>query len=417
MYTQLLEHLDNIFNPMLSAFRPGQGCSTILLKIAEDWRQALDHDFYLAAVLVDLSNAFDCLPHNLLLLKCKHYGLSENALKLVNSYLTGRNQCVKIGDKYSSFQEITKGIPQGSILGPLFFNIFINDIFEFVQHSDLYNYADDNTLSFKSKNPDTLVKTLENDSKNLIIWFSTNHMKANPEKFQAISFGKKTHKLNITFNLDGVNVKCEEEIKLLGVTFDFMLNFNSHIANICKKAARQLNVMKRIGRNINKLGRLTMYFSFIMSNLNYCPLTWHFTGETNTKKIEKLQERALRFIYDDNVSSYNCLLQRSGMPSLKVRRMRNVALEVFKILNKQGPSYLHDLVTIKNSSYNFRYTNCAEIPRPRTERYGKNSFRYSAAKLWNSLPDEFRQCSSYSQFSSLIGSWSTPECHCSACIG
>ena len=158
-----------------------------------------------------------------------------------------------------------------------------------------------------------------------------------------------------------------------------------------------------------------MYYSFIMSNLNYCPLTWHFTGVTNTNKIEKIQERALRFIYDDRVSSYHDLLQRSGLPSLKVRRMRSVALETYNILNKNGPSYLHDLVSFKHSKYNFRYTNCAELPRPRTEGYGRNSFRYSAAKLWNSLPDSFRQCSSYSQFKSLIGSWSGPECHCSAC--
>ena len=237
-------------------------------------------------------------------------------------------------------------------------------------------------------------------------------MKANPEKFQAIAFGKKTHKLNISFNLDGVNINCEDEVKLLGVTFVFMLNFNIHIANICKKAARQLNVMKRIGKHLNKLGRLTMYNSFIMSNLNYCPLTWHFTGETNTRKIEKLQERALRFIYDDYSSSYYVLLLYSGPPSLKVRRMRTVA---FKILNKQGPSYLHDLVTTKDSKYNFRYTNCVELPRPRTERYGKNSFRYSAAKVWNSLPDTFRQCSSYNQFKSLIDNLNEPQCYCSAC--
>ncbi len=284
-----------------------------------------------------------------------------------------------------------------------------------MSESDLYNYADDNTLSFKSKNPDTLVKTLENDSLKLIKWFNENHMKATPEKFQAIAFGRKTHNLQISFNLDGVNIKCDEEVKLLGVTFDFMLNFNTHIANICRKTARQLNVMKRIGRNINKLGRLTMYYSLIMSNLNYCPLTWHFTGETNTKKIEKLQERALRFIYDDNSMSYHDLLLVSGLPSLKVRRMRSVALETFKIFNKEGPSYLHDLVRFKDSKYNFRYTNCVEIPRPRTERYGRNSFRYSAASMWNSLPDTFRLCSSYTQFKSLIDQWNGLDCSCSAC--
>ena len=90
---------------------------------------------------------------------------------------------------------------------------------------------------------------------------------------------------------------------MLGVTFDLMMNFNTHISNIFLKAACQINVMKRIGRNINKLGRLTLYYSFVMSNLNYCPLTWHFTTETNVKKIEKIQERALRFIYDDYQSS------------------------------------------------------------------------------------------------------------------
>ena len=128
MYVQLLDHLENVFNPMLSAFRPGQGCSTTLIKIAEDWKQALDQDYYLAAVLMDLSKAFDCLPHNLLMLKCKHYGLTDSALELVKSYLTNRKQCVKIGDNYSTFKSIIKGVPQGSILGPLFFNIFINDI-------------------------------------------------------------------------------------------------------------------------------------------------------------------------------------------------------------------------------------------------------------------------------------------------
>jgi hypothetical protein len=364
---------------------------------------------------MDLSKAFDCLPHDLLLLKCRHYGLSESSVTLIQSYLSSRKQCVKLGDKYSTFQHIVKGVPQGSILGPLLFNIFINDIFSFVHRSSLYNYADDNTLSYQSKCPKDLVHTLEQDSLCLINWFKLNHMKANPDKFQAIALGRKTKDLNISFNLGSCSIQCDPEVKLLGVTFDFMMNFNTHISNICKKAACQLNVMKRIGRNINKLGRLTMYYSFVMSNLNYCPLTWHFTSETNVKKIEKIQERALRFIYEDYQSPYDILLEKSGLPSLKTRRMRTVALEAFKLLNKMGPTYLHDLLQYKNSTYNFRYRNLVELPTPRTERYGKNSFRYSAARLWNSLPAEFRECTSYSQFSSLIKSWDGPECKCSAC--
>jgi hypothetical protein len=115
-------------------------------------------------------------------------------------------------------------------------------------------------------------------------------MQANPEKFQAISVGRKTHNKNVMFNLNGNILSCEDEVKLLRTTIDFKLNFNTHISNICKKAARQLNVLKRIGKHLNRLGKLTIYYSFITSNFSYCPLTWHFCGEQNTKKIEKIHK-------------------------------------------------------------------------------------------------------------------------------
>ena len=123
---------------------------------------------------------------------------------------------------------IYKGVPQGSILGPVLFKIFINDIFYFIQESSLYNYADDNTLSYEGHNLDQLITVLERDSLILIDWFTENQMKANPDKFQAIAIGKKTKNENISFNLNGNIIKCEDEVKLLGVTIDFELNFNSY---------------------------------------------------------------------------------------------------------------------------------------------------------------------------------------------
>ena len=101
-------------------------------------------------------------------------------------------------------------------------------------------------------------------------------MKANPDKFQAIAIGKKANSLNLTFDLGGTVLECEKEVKLLGVTIDFMLDFNIHITNMCRKAARQLNVLNRIGYHLNCLSRMTIYYSFIMSNFSHCPLTWHF---------------------------------------------------------------------------------------------------------------------------------------------
>ena len=151
---------------------------------------------------------------------------------------------------------------------PLLFNVFVNDIFSFVTDSSLYNYADDNTLSYVSEDVNNLVNVLEKDSKSFIEWFNLNKMQANPDKFQAMAIGKKTISENISFNFDSVVIKPDQEIKLLGVDIDYLLNFNTHISNICRKASRQLNVLKRIGKHLCKLGKLTIYHSFIMSNLN-----------------------------------------------------------------------------------------------------------------------------------------------------
>ena len=413
--SQLSAYFNLHFNPFLSAFRSGYGCQTTLLCIVEDWKQALDKNYYLAAVLMDLSKAFDCLPHDLLIVKLKHYGVTDSSLNLISSYLTNRKQCVKLGHFKSDFESIYKGVPQGSILGPVLFNIFINDIFYFTEKSNLYNYADDNTISYASDDPNEVKSVLEKESLVLIKWFTDNQMQANPEKFQAIAMGQKSKKHEFSFSLPGANIKCEEEVKLLGVTIDFQLNFKSHVSIICKKASRQLNVLKRIGKYLCKLGKLNIYHSFIMSNFNFCPLTWHFCGETNTRKIENIQKRALRFIYDDYSSSYETLLLKSKLPTLKVRRLRSMALETFKIIHKQTPSYLHDLIKIKESSYSFRYTNRADVPQVRTMGYGLNSFRSAAPRLWNSLPQHYREVTGLSQFQGLIGAWDGESCRCSCC--
>jgi hypothetical protein len=138
-----------------------------------------------SAVPMDLSKAFDCLPHNILLDKLSAYGVSSHSVSLLKSYLSNRKQQIKVNSVLSDWADIQKGVPQGSILGPLLFNVFINDIFYFIKHSSLYNYADDNTLSFSSPDYDILISTLEAESQVLIDWFKDN------------SKGKKLKLLNI----------------------------------------------------------------------------------------------------------------------------------------------------------------------------------------------------------------------------
>ena len=162
-------------------------------------------------------------------------------------------------------------------------------------------------------------------------------MQANPEKFQAFAVGKKTAQNSPSFNIGDINITCDETVKLLGVDIDFMLNFASHIKSICKIAVQQLNILKRIGRNLCKLSKLTIFHTFILSNFNFCPLSWHFCSVANTKKIEKIQERALRYVYCDYTSSYDELLEKPKMPTSHRRQISGMALETFKILHDLLP--------------------------------------------------------------------------------
>jgi hypothetical protein len=132
--------------------------------------------------------------------------------------------------------------------------------------------------------------------------------------------------------------------------------------------------------------------------------------------MENIQERALKFIYDDYTSDYADLLERSKLPFLHIRRIRSLALETYAIINKEGPNYLHNLVNIKDNHYSFRYNNTVDLPQVRTTRYGLNSFSYTAAKIWNSLPNNIRNASSFGMFRGMINKWGgCDKCSCAAC--
>ena len=169
-----------------------------------------------------------------LLSKLSAYGLTVEEVLLVRRYLSGRKQQIKLNNIASSRSEIKKKVPQGSILGPLLFNVFINDIFYFIDHGILYNYADDNTLFFSSRDFDRF-QVLQKETLTLINWFCVNYMQANPGKFEAIGAGKKTHDKNVTLNVSVTHIKCKDIVKLLGVDIDYHINFDQHVSNSVEK--------------------------------------------------------------------------------------------------------------------------------------------------------------------------------------
>ena len=385
---QMSSYFESIFSKFLSGFRPTYSCQTILLKMIEDWKQSIDTGKMVGTISVDLSKAFDSLPHGLLIAKLSAYGVDFNSCKLLASYLYNRHQRVKLGDVRSEWSTVNKGVPQGSILGPSLFNAFINDIFFLDCDCHIYNYADDNCISYSSDTIDDIRKFLTKDIIVFMNWFKQNSLKANPEKFQSMLISSHGCDVGgLMINVENTIISSSEEMKVLGVTIDDKLNFTEHISDVCTKAGRQLNVLQRLKKVLDYKSRMAIYKSFIMSNFNYCPIVWMFTCKKSLDRIENIKKRALRFVLDDYESSYHDLLIQCEVSGIKSMTLRLLAIEVFKCVNKLNPEYLNEMFTIKKCPYDFRDTSILERSKSNTTKYGLKSFRNYGAKIWNLQPN------------------------------
>ena len=247
IYKQINTYMEDKLSKYLTGFRKSHGTQHLLVTMLEKWKKAVDNGEYVSALFLDLSKAFDTINHDLLLAKLKAYGFSPNALKLMHSYLNNRKQQVQINNKFSSESTVIAGVPQGSIDGPLLFNLFINDLVFFIQYCTLSNYADDNNLFSIGKNKDQVKTFLSSDFKIINNWFYENVMILNPEKSHIICIGRKIDDAE-TLNFNNLAMKNSKEVEVLGITLDRNMNFHNHIKNICRKAGQKLSALLTISQ-------------------------------------------------------------------------------------------------------------------------------------------------------------------------
>ena len=417
IHNQISEYMENKFSVYLTGFRKNHGTQHALLKMIEKWKETLDVGMNIGAIFMDLSKAFDTLNSKLLIAKMNAYGFNKKSLLLILSYFQNRLQRTNINNNFSPWEELNIGVPQGSILGPLFFNIFLNDIFLCVDKCCLCNYADDNTLFSHGNNITTIKNDLEQDFSKLDKWFNENYMVLNPEKCHFMCLGPNIS-TNENFTYKQFKLENSSEEKLLGVKIDKNLNFDSHIKDICKAAGRKLNALLRLCNTLSLSQQGLIINSFIKGQFNYCPLVWMFTSRKSNNLINRIHERTLRLLNccQPEATEYKELLSISNEFTIHDQNIQKLMIEVYKYINDLSPPIMNEIFQQRESIYNLRNSRVFQPTRKYTLRYGTETIQYKASQLWELVPNDIKHCQSLSEFKQKIKQWRPIGCPCRLCM-
>ena len=365
----------------------------------------MDARLLTAAVFIDFRKAFDCVQHPLLLKKLHDMGFSRLVVDWVESYLSGRVQRVYANDSYSDYMGVTQGVPQGSVLGPLFYIVYANDIAKIIKHCNRALYADDTVLYTSQRNFDVSVQNLQKDINSLAVWCKVNGIKANTDKTKVMVFGSKCCLAKVPpfeIKFDDTPLLAVSSYKYLGLTLDPQLNYNLHINNLIRSVSDKIKQFQRLRNFLNNRAALMVYKGMILPILEYGDIFFSAATVKNRKKLQVLQNRGLRCALNKDCDySTDEIHAEAHLQKLCYRREQHTLNFMF-----DAAQVLTNRKNVSKSSVVTRSANkkLLKIKRPRTEKF-KRSLAYVGPLKWNALPERFHHTPTKIAYKAMVGGW------------
>lgn len=406
IYTRLESFLNNqnFFYNKQYGFRPKSNTLSATIDIVTKIKLCIDKKQVALGVFIDLKKAFDTVSHELLLKKLNEIGIQESAFKVLKSYLTNRSQIVKIRETQSNPQNITYGVPQGSILGPLLFLVYINSIHNINLYGDVSLYADDTSLFYYGSHLETIMNDAQEDLKRLNLWFQSNLLTVNASKSNYIIFAAKNKKIShkILLSINNEVITQVDQEKYLGLILDSRMTWKPHIYKIKSKLTSLMGLIRNIVRCLPRKVLYITYNSLIKPHIDYLIEIWGSAAKSNLDLLQTAQNKLLKVLFKYNFrTSTKKIYNETGLLNIYQTYVYNSCILVRKILSKD----IHTNITFtkKQSIQKIRLRNANDIKlhKPRTN-YGKKNIMFEGAYLYNKLPKDIKESKSTSKFKRLL---------------
>lgn len=397
---QIEDYLESngILTDNQSGFRRHHSCETALQFVVDEWKMRIDERKMVGVIFLDLKRAFEIIDRNRLLVKLYNYGIRGGVLKWLRSYLSDRSQIVKFNNEVSKLIINKYGVPQGSVLGPLLFIIYINNIMKICpEECTIKMFADDTLIYVVGESSDILERKLNIAFKIVEKWMNKNRLKMNIDKtkFMIIKGVRREQKGRIALkSLDGVELERVEIIIYLGVIIDDKLSFRNHCEYMIKKIGKKTSYLNRIGNYISVYARCTIYKTIIAPHFEYCATLLINMGETQITSLQIMQNRAMRVILQcDRYTRIENMLQALQFMNVRQRLYYNICVFIHKLLNGMLPDHLRSrLVMVGMDSERLtRQTGSIAIHFRKTSNAQKSLF-YNGIKMCNRLSNDIKLC-------------------------